>query len=628
MNEIKLAVSQRLGLVVPEIEEQLKHLLTKSVLRVLDDVLGVHNLSECSIPAAPKGLAITGAAHSLLKAPQTANSIWLTAKTTPAKLSSPGGLVARSPRSLCSPLSLLSAPKALNALSVPATLSVPAIFPQDGSLAENQENVDAYIESELRDQGLQQTSGLRDRDVSLDDKKGESQLQSRRLELLDAYEKADHLQQTGQVAELISGAALGGKRWFTSWKLDISEQCDLTKDEQSFAVNVNRLAMLDSISFAMIIMNAIITAVSTDVQPHMKLWSWVEYVFLMYFIAELFIRLYVERVVRFFCGADRWWNLLDLLLVCLAIVDNVQELVEDKGRTTGVFTAMRVMRLLRVAKLIRLMRMSSMFREFLLMVKGILAVAPTLAWATVILAAVISILGMFARQTIGRWCDTEFDERYCPSAKLQQYSATLFSTVARSCFTVFRCYTEGCVAPDGTPLLTELLEMNTQGLLMVCFYTVSYIFVSFGLFNLILAVVVESTMQHARKAENQSSVNLLKAKKLRDLLLELARHEASPGSAEVSESLVITKEAFKQVLNDPNMTELLEDLEVPAASANSLFDTLDADNSSTLSVHELIEGIMRLQGFARNDVATLVRVKALQRRFDAIEQCVLQRAQR
>mmetsp|Transcript_116763 Transcript_116763/g.190078 ORF Transcript_116763/g.190078 Transcript_116763/m.190078 type:complete len:123 (+) Transcript_116763:95-463(+) len=83
--------------------------------------------------------------------------------------------------------------------------------------------------------------------------------------------------------------------------------------------------------------------------------------------------------------------------------------------------------------------------------------------------------------------------------------------------------------------------------------------------------------------------------------------------------MIITKTAFKLVLRDPNMAELLEDLEVPASSANSIFDTLDADNSGTLSVHELIDGIMRLQGCSRNDVATLVRVKALQHRVRSME---------
>lgn len=379
------------------------------------------------------------------------------------------------------------------------------------------------------------------------------------------------------------------------------------------------LAFLDLVSFVMIICNAVILAVSTDVEPQMQLWNWAEYFFIVYFILELCVRLYVEKCRAFLCGLDRLWNLSDLALIVLAIVECIQrEVSTESDGDSGKFTTLRVCRLLRVAKLMRLVK-TKQFKELLLMVKGILSAAPTLGWATLILFTVISVLGLVARQTIGIWCSNqEFYTSYCPSVHLQDANEALFGTVPRSCFTVFRCFTEGCASSDGTPLLVHLYSMSWIGQVIVVVYMIAFIFVTFGLFNLILAVLVESTLKQARKSENQEHANAHKALRLRRLLTELSQRTLQGHVGDPS-TMLITKKVFMQVLKDPSMEELLEDLEIPVGSTATLFETLDGDNSGTLNIHELIEGIMRLQGSARNDVATLVRVEALQESVKSLD---------
>merc|ERR1712093_29376 len=96
------------------------------------------------------------------------------------------------------------------------------------------------------------------------------------------------------------------------------------------------------------------------------------------------------------------------------------------------------------------------------------------------------------RQTMGEWCLTE--DGVCQPDHLATYGVDLFGTLWRSCFTVFRCLTEGCTSPDGTPLLIHIMMSSWAGTAMVMLYTLVFLAVTFGLFNLILAVFVEHTM--------------------------------------------------------------------------------------------------------------------------------------
>merc|ERR1719183_626006 len=99
----------------------------------------------------------------------------------------------------------------------------------------------------------------------------------------------------------------------------------------------------------------------------------------------------------------------------------------------------KMLRLTRLARLARLLRFKA-FRELKLMVEGVVSGLRVLAWAIVLLGLCIYILGAVLRMTIG----TKRAE---------------FSTLARCMLTLFRCFTDGCSAYDGTPLQGHLHRM-------------------------------------------------------------------------------------------------------------------------------------------------------------------------
>merc|ERR1712007_83372 len=77
-------------------------------------------------------------------------------------------------------------------------------------------------------------------------------------------------------------------------------------------------------------------------------------------------------------------------------------------------------------------------------------------------------------------------------------------------------------------------------------------------------------------------------------------------------AICIDRETFLFVLSDPGTHKLLDDLEIHCERAR-LFDTLDADDSGSLEIQELIQGLLRVRGEPqRSDVlAGTLGVRAL-----------------
>lgn len=370
----------------------------------------------------------------------------------------------------------------------------------------------------------------------------------------------------------------------------------------------------------------------------------------------------------YFLGPGWNWNIADFLFVILACVDFLLGLaVSTEDSNLQLFTIMRLVRLLRLARIVRLLRFKA-FKELVLMIRGVLAGLRTLFWAIMLLCFVIYCLGMVLRETMGQWCDptrTSRTDGMCSSAHLVQHGPRLFSTVWKSCFTMFRCFTDGCTSADGTPLMVHIEEDGAYGIVIVVLYQLCFLIVTFGLFNLIMAIFVETTLDAAKADERKRQhlrhrVHIGMAKKLHTLVLHFCRREAGVRVARGASAdsllsepstlgrvwqffvalryglpeddddeclkhaadVIITRDLFGSVVEEPAVLKLLEELEVHVSNPEALFDALDADCSGALDVTELVQGILRLRGSAEKSdlVASLLGVRAVQARLQAFEE--------
>jgi len=356
--------------------------------------------------------------------------------------------------------------------------------------------------------------------------------------------------------------------------------------------------MLDVISASVIMLNALVIGLSSDVEPDSDAWWYTEIACTVFFTAELIYNMRLSGCLRFFRGKQWAWNNFDFVVVFIALFDLVFTAAfrivgptGPGGPDTSSFTIIKMARLGRLARLVRVLRFQ-LFRELRSMIEGVLAGLRVLFWAIVLLFFFVYLVGIFMRKTVG---DAEH-----PDHEYARHRS--FETVPVAMFTLFRCFTDGCTAYDGTPLQTHLYEY--YGLPFMFGYMLMYLFVTIGIFNLIMAIFIDNVMDdsHQRKKEELGANSEHMQHRLKELVMSLTSQIRSANAAEAEhglaqdEDVVISKEVFEAWLSMPEMRQMLHDLEISFGSEAELFDVLDCDLSGELEVAELVEGLMKLRG--------------------------------
>lgn len=229
-----------------------------------------------------------------------------------------------------------------------------------------------------------------------------------------------------------------------------------------------------------------------------------------------------------------------------------------------------------------------------------------------------------------------------------------FSTLDGAMFTLFRCFTDGCAAYDGTPL-TERLRKEHGWMFFVAWILTTMI-VTVGIFNLIMAVFIDNvtkSQQQRKQKELGETADMIET----DLKLLITKFLTDPGgnhgrlvfknsslSAAAWTKLVgltdvgkardlatkqklantyfqilkddvvtISRDVFQMWLEDVEFMTTLEDADVDVSARAELFDILDVDMGGELSADELVTGLMKLRGdVSKGDiVAIMLQVRHL-----------------
>jgi len=209
--------------------------------------------------------------------------------------------------------------------------------------------------------------------------------------------------------------------------------------------------------------------------------------------------------------------------------------------------------------------------------------------------------------------------------KQEELRVQLFATVGRSMLTVFRCFVDGCSAQDGTPLAVHMY--NTYGWWTAVIYGMSMLFVTFGLFNLIMAVFVENTMEvakydEARRQRLKKKQSIEAAQSMQRLVEKI--YQVARVVHNNSGTTLITQEAFNKVVSDSEVENLLERMDISLPDNRELFDVFDADGDGALDLDELVSGIVKLRGCSNKThlVATTLAVRATQQTVKWLEMAV------
>lgn len=388
------------------------------------------------------------------------------------------------------------------------------------------------------------------------------------------------------------------------------------------------LVLLEPFVAFLIVLNGIMIGFQTDPKyGDWEGWPYFEIGFACFLVLEILTRMHLLGCGGFWCGPELMWNYFDLFLAGTGLVDIIVQ--QTSNEKSGIFgtSLLRFCRLIRLVRIVKIFRLKAM-RDLRLMVKGLIAGIKTLVLAFTLLFSVLYVISGFATMTLGSYDETV-------ALGLMIY----FQSLPDSMFTAFRCFTGECVNEAGEPL-THLLARE-YGLVFILSYVMSYMLVTMGIFNVILAVYVDITMKAAKENEAQTAEQHFResiriARTTRELLKKFAAayhlyqdleknsssnmetFEIRASAAlftddELQENIEITKELFLLVIQDRDVQLLMDDLDLPPDRAN-LFEIIDADSSGTLHIAELVHGLLKIRGEVNKSdtIATLLATKAVQ----------------
>jgi hypothetical protein len=377
--------------------------------------------------------------------------------------------------------------------------------------------------------------------------------------------------------------------------------------------------------------------------------------FTVLFAMELLIRRRQVPSWRsfFWTHEDASWHCFDTVVVGLSFASiYLQQNAADDGQG-GFFSMFRLLRVTRLARVVRFFRV---FKQLTVMLLSLIDGMKTLVWAACLLLLILFIVAcllIFVNEDlISSLHDTPF--------------AVLFESLPMVMYILFECMTEGCSNNIVRPLVQETGYRS-----LVVAYSFFTVFTVFGVLNLFTAMFVDNTMEAARLNEDryrqtrdkQSRFIARKLKAIVEKLEAEAAQEGSDGSsAEGADKRVATceellsaaaffekneeshiarklrdivadaersnpqkthsgeyytKQTFNQALQTPEVRKLLFDLDINDTDHIMLFDVLDANSSGLLSVQEVVQGLMSVQGQARalDTVAVRLGMRAVQRQL-------------
>jgi len=352
---------------------------------------------------------------------------------------------------------------------------------------------------------------------------------------------------------------------------------------------------------AVIVLNSLAMGMAIDYSPEHPAWGVLELTFALCYLAEFIYKVRVFGLRGYFWGPEYRWNWFDFFCLILSFVDVLLFfllLAEVVNFSMGSASMIKVARLARLLRLVRTLHYE-FFNELRLIILGVFSGLRVLFWAIVLLLVIIYVFG------IGM-------------ATLAEDQAE-FSSLPASMFTIFRCFTEGCAAYDGTPLPERLRRTTFEdsgGAFMIG-YILVFMLVSVGVFNLIMAIFLDNVVsQQTLRKQKELSETALKAdvnikRVVADILwqeealdlvpadferLGLAHQSKVLGKALSKVEVTVTRDRFQKWLDHESFTDVLEASSVDTSIRAQLFDILDADSGGLLSIDELISGLMSLRG--------------------------------
>lgn len=329
---------------------------------------------------------------------------------------------------------------------------------------------------------------------------------------------------------------------------------------------------LASFSGLMVLLNATCLGCETNYRIHDQTelpiyFSVLELIFCIFFVIEITLRV-VENRHGFFHGDDKLWNLFDLAIVTLQVIEQLSTLIETAANMRG----LRTLRLLRIIRVIRLVRVLHLFEELHFIVASLTKTLSVVFWFSLVVFLMVYLFSILLLEIVieAHAFDTGQD-----SDVHQAHLKYWFGTVPRAILTMVEAIAGGVSWDECLHVLSK------SSWVAVSVFIVYIVIAMLAVLNMLTGLFVDRSMKMV-KEERDFHV----AAKIHNAFLKDNHTE-------------IDLQKFRAVVQDDAMLDYLEELGLNSNACDDLFHLLDDDQSGYLSSSEIVDGCLRLRGHAR-----------------------------
>eukprot|EP00931_Biecheleriopsis_adriatica_P042808 TRINITY_DN24423_c0_g1_i1.p1 TRINITY_DN24423_c0_g1~~TRINITY_DN24423_c0_g1_i1.p1 ORF type:complete len:598 (+),score=73.90 TRINITY_DN24423_c0_g1_i1:85-1878(+) len=304
--------------------------------------------------------------------------------------------------------------------------------------------------------------------------------------------------------------------------------------------------------------------------------------FCAWFTLEISLRIFVHRW-RYFTMWGYGWNILDLVLVGVQIVEEILTLVVGHPNTHINLENSSMMRSVRVLKAVRVLQVVRMVRstyELQLIVNSIINSIRTLFWSLVLLLMVTYVIAVYITHTV---LEYRLEQ---PSGAGVRELTKWWGSVPLALLSMFQAATGGV---DWSTIMEPLVDYISPWL--GAGFVLGLAFTILALMNVITGTFVETVNQQA--ADTRLRMRVFQASRLFSEI-------------DADSSGYISPDEIMNHTSKPAVKAFFEAVDVDPSEAQCLLQVIDMDGNGRVNFDEFVQGVLRLNGSAKASDLLLV----------------------
>lgn len=303
------------------------------------------------------------------------------------------------------------------------------------------------------------------------------------------------------------------------------------------------------------------------------------------FTVELCLRIMVDQLFFFSCrNASIHWNLLDSILVSIAVVEEFLALVMSPALQ---MSGLKILRMVRLARILRIVRVVRFFSELRVMLNGVIGSGKSLCWALLLLVGVNFLFGVVFMQL-----SVDFLENSEASSSRHAELLRYFGSLPRTMLTLYQAISGGIDWYNAVVVLYPVGDWIEYIFSAYVFFTV------FCCLNIVTGIFVDNAK--ALKVADEEAMHHEAMKERQKWITEVAELFSK---ISVEKDAKLTKDDFiYHVTNSDRINTCFYHLGINTETTNTdeLWELFDMDANGVIDQDEFAIGIKQFHGFARS----------------------------